>query len=107
MALETGDAPLDVAAQPTATPPGRPGALFHLAAAGAISFIITVLALVATVFADPQAPVNIWLNRHGTAILGSEVALIVICGLGAMARDEWLQRGAESRLPPNPAPPQS
>ncbi|MDX1970031.1 MAG: hypothetical protein SFV23_22850 [Planctomycetaceae bacterium] len=107
MALETGDAPLDVAAQPTATPSGRPGVLFHLAAASAISFIVTVLALVATVFADPQAPVNIWLNRHGSTILGSEVALIVVCGLGAMARDEWLQRQTEARLPQNPAPPQS
>lgn len=69
-----------------------PGLLFHLAAGATTVFIITVLALVATLFADPKAPVNIWLNNHGGTLLGVEVVAIAIFGVAAMARDQAQQR---------------
>lgn len=69
-----------------------PGLLFHLAAAATVLFIVTVLALVATLFADPAAPVNVWLNAHATKLLLAEVAAIAVLGVAAMGRDQWLQR---------------
>lgn len=69
-----------------------PGLLFHLAAFATAVFILTVLALVATLFADPEAPVNVWLNTHGTTLLLAEVAAIAVLGMAAMGRDQWVQR---------------
>jgi hypothetical protein len=69
-----------------------PGLLFHLAAGATAVFIVTVLALVATLFADPEAPVNVWLNAHAGTLLLIEVAAIAVLGVAAMARDQWLQR---------------
>jgi hypothetical protein len=80
-------------------PPRRgPGLLFHLAAGATTVFIITVLALVATLFANPNAPVNIWLNTHGGTLLGVEVAAIAMFGVAAMAQDQRLQRREQATL---------
>ncbi len=82
-----------------------PGLLFHLAAAATVSFIVTVLALVATLFADPIAPVNIWLNKHAAPLLGVEVLLIFVFGMSAMVQDQWLQGRAAPHHPDVPSPP--
>lgn len=73
-----------------------PGILFHCAAGATTVFIITVLALVATLFADPEAPVNVWLNNNAAWMLGGEVVLIAVFGIAAMARDQALT-AAEQR----------
>jgi hypothetical protein len=62
-----------------------------------VLFIVTVLALVATLFADPEAPVNVWLNTHGTTLLLAEVAAIAVLGMAAMGRDQWLQKREDFR----------
>lgn len=93
---ETTAAPQPVSSPQPARPRverGRgPGLLFHLAAASTVAFIITVLALVATLFGDPQAPVNLWLDAWGTVLLGGEMLLILTFGIAAMAHDQWLQQ---------------
>lgn len=78
------------AAQRAAPPPRptRPGSWFQLAALSAAVFVVTVLALIATVFADPRAPVNQWLNTHAGKLLFGEVVAIVVFGVGAMWRDQ-------------------
>ena len=73
-----------------------PGWLFHLAAGATAVFVLTVLAMVATMFGDPAAPLNVWLNRHGGQLLTTEVVLIVISAVCAMARDQW--RSARDRV---------
>jgi hypothetical protein len=78
------------------TSPRRgPGLLFHLAAGATVVFIVTVLAVVATLFADPEAPINVWLNAHAGTLLLAEVVAIAVLGLVAMGRDQWLQRRQE------------
>ncbi|MDZ4688126.1 MAG: hypothetical protein SH850_23885 [Planctomycetaceae bacterium] len=86
------------------TSPRRgPGLLFHLAAGATAVFIVTVFALVATLFADPAAPVNIWFNAHAGTLLAAEVAAIAVLGVVAMGRDQWLQRRESSSYsPPSP-----
>uniref|UniRef100_A0A7C2NYQ6 Uncharacterized protein n=1 Tax=Schlesneria paludicola TaxID=360056 RepID=A0A7C2NYQ6_9PLAN len=81
-----------------------PGLLFHLAAAATVLFIVTVLALVATLFADPAAPVNVWLNAHATKLLLAEVAAIAVLGVAAMGRDQWLQRREDNQSRTEAAP---
>ncbi len=72
-----------------------PGLLFRLAAGAALLFVITILALIATLFADPAAPVNQWLNLWGSLLLILEVAAIFGFGLGAMFRDQHQQHAAD------------
>jgi hypothetical protein len=66
----------------------RPGPLFHIAAIATAVFVLTVLTMIATVFANPAAPVNQWLNQYGAGLLAGEVALIAVSGCAAMARDQ-------------------
>jgi hypothetical protein len=88
------------AAKPAAPQPGptRPGWWFQLAALSAALFVVTVLALIATVFADPRAPVNQWLNANAGWLMLVEVVAIVVFGVGAMWRDQ------ASRVKPQPTP---
>lgn len=86
--------PLDNSFPP---PSERPGLLFRLAALLTAAFVITVLCLIATVFADPRAPVNIWLNENATPILVFEVLGIVIFGAAAMALDQYRQPDSSGR----------
>lgn len=69
-----------------------PGVLFHLTAGVTALFIITILAMVATLFGDPAAPINQWLNDNGTVLLGGEIAAIAVLGTAAMVQDSRLTR---------------
>lgn len=71
--------------------------LFRLTAIAASAFIITILAMVAMIVGDQDAPVNVWFNQHGTTVLIVEVLLIVVFGLAAMTADrrETLRELAE------------
>lgn len=62
---------------------------FSLCAGLSIAFVITVFALVATMFGDPQSPVNRFLDSQGLLVIGVEVGGILISGLLAMALDRW------------------
>ena len=51
------------------------------------AFIVTILALVATVFGDEQAPLARWLDRHVGWLLAGEVVAILVTGFLALAVD--------------------
>lgn len=61
--------------------------LFQLTALAATGFVITILSTIAMVLGDPAAPLNVWFNQHGTTVLMSEVAAVVLLGLAAMTAD--------------------
>lgn len=77
------------------TAPRRSERLFQLTAAFAGVFVLTVLALIAGTFGDPNSPANLWFNRHATWLLLAEVALIAVTGCAAMAADQRARRRAE------------
>lgn len=62
--------------------------LFHLTALLTVAFVLTVLALIAGVFGDPEAPANVWLNQYATWVLLIEVGLIALSGMAAMVADQ-------------------
>lgn len=74
--------------------------LFRLTAVATSVFVITILAMVAMVLGDTEAPVNVWFGAHGTMVLVIEVAAIVVLGLAAMTADrrETL-RAMKERVP--------
>ena len=61
--------------------------LFQLTAVSAVVFIVTVLALVATVFGDQAAPGTKWLNRNAGRLIAGEVAATLLLGFAAMTQD--------------------
>ena len=61
--------------------------LFQLTALAATGFVITILSTVAMLLGDPAAPANVWFNQHGTTVLMTEVAAVVLLGLAAMTAD--------------------
>ncbi|HET6423365.1 MAG TPA: hypothetical protein VFG20_06760 [Planctomycetaceae bacterium] len=75
-----------------ANPPRGPGILFHLTAAATTAFIISILAMVATLFGDPAAPINLWINDYAGAVLGIEIAAIAVLGTAAMMNDARVTR---------------
>jgi hypothetical protein len=60
---------------------------FPLAAFCSALFIITILALVASVFGDPRAPLARLLDQYGGRLIAGEVAATLVTGLVAMAVD--------------------
>lgn len=75
----------------------RAGWLFQGAALATVCFIVTILSLIATVFADPKAPVNVWLNEYATWLLLGEVAAIAIFGIAAMLQDQAANQSAREK----------
>ena len=63
--------------------------LFSLCAGLSVAFVITVFALVATMFGDPRSPMNAFLDRHGLNLVAIEVVGILVSGVLAMALDRW------------------
>jgi len=61
--------------------------LFQLTAIVTVVFIITILAMVAMLVGDPNAPANLWFNRNGASVLTIEVIGIGIAGMAAMIAD--------------------
>lgn len=74
------------------TAPRGPGILFHLTAGATTAFIITILAMVATLFGDPAAPINEWINQHAAKVLGVEILAIAVLGTTAMVNDARITR---------------
>lgn len=66
--------------------PGR-NPFFPLAAISSALFIVTILALIASVFGDPRAPVAQLLDRYAGRLIAGEVALILLTGFLAMFVD--------------------
>jgi len=62
-------------------------ALFLLTAGVTTIFVITVLAMVAMLIGQPNAPINVWFNVHGATVLTVEVISIGVFGMAAMIVD--------------------
>lgn len=60
---------------------------FKLTAFATTIFVITILAMVAMLLGDPEAPVNTWFNRNGAVVLTVEVIAIGVTGALAMILD--------------------
>jgi succinate dehydrogenase hydrophobic anchor subunit len=61
--------------------------LFKLTALVTTIFVITILAMVAMLLGDPDAPVNVWFNRHGATVMTVEVLAIGLFGMSSMIAD--------------------
>ncbi len=64
-----------------------PNAFFRLLLVAGALFIVTILAMIASLLGDAQAPPARWLDRHGTTILVYEVGAILVTGFLALAID--------------------
>ena len=78
--------------------------LFHLTAFATTVFVITIRAMVAMLLGDPDAPINVWFNRHGSIVMIVEVAAIVFLGLAAMSADRRESRRSTRPADPNDNP---
>jgi hypothetical protein len=84
----------------------RPNLFFRLTTFVGAVFVVTILALVATVFSDPRAPSVQFLSAHGTTLVVWEVAAILVLGLLAMMLDRWRSlRELKRDQRPGPASP--
>ena len=50
-------------------------------------FILTVLAMVATLFSDPRTPTARFFDSYGSALIAGETLLVLVTGLLAMILD--------------------
>ena len=64
-----------------------PNIFFRYVIIASSIFVITILALLASVLGDGQAPGYRWLNRHGTTLIVFEVIAIGVTGLLALVID--------------------
>jgi len=60
---------------------------FRLAAFSAAMFVVTVLALIATMFGNPHAPLNQFLDQYGGILIAVEVTGSLLLGVLAMTID--------------------
>lgn len=60
---------------------------FRLAVVAAAVFIITILALVAALFGNQQAPAAKLINAYGGVLIAGEVAVVLLVAFLAMALD--------------------
>jgi len=60
---------------------------FRLVVVAAGSFIVTILASIATMFGNEQAPLTRFLNHYGGGLMAGEVALTLVAGLLALITD--------------------
>lgn len=64
-----------------------PNVFFRLALGSGVLFVLTVLALTASVFGDQRSPPARFLADHGGAVIAAEVAATLVFGFWAMALD--------------------
>jgi hypothetical protein len=79
-----------------------PQTLFTLTAVATTVFVITILAMVAMLLGDPEAPVNVWFNRQGATVMTFEVLAIGFFGSSAIFFDrrEILREQRQKKGPP-------
>jgi hypothetical protein len=83
--------------------PSQRNPFFPLTVAFSGLFIVTILALIAAVFSEGDAPLSRLLDRHGGWILAAEVLGILLAGFLALAVDRAQNATARSD-PPAPRP---
>jgi hypothetical protein len=67
--------------------PSDVNVFFRLAALAVAVFIMTIFALVASLFGNPQAPLGRLLNQFGGALIAGEVVIILVVACLAMTVD--------------------
>ncbi|HEY0981372.1 MULTISPECIES: hypothetical protein [unclassified Schlesneria] len=78
-----------------------PQLFFNLTAVATTVFVITILAMVAMLLGNPEAPVNVWFNRHGATVMTVEVISIGVLGVLAILLDRReIQRELQERKNP-------
>lgn len=86
-------------------PQTKPTLFFRLIVPATVVFIMTILALIASLFGNSEAPVSIWLDANGNTLLMGE--FVVVLGLAILAmgidRSRTLRGIHEPRL--DDAPP--
>jgi hypothetical protein len=81
--------------------PGSPASLlFRLIIPVTALFIITILALIATLFGDDRAPVAQFINQYGNSLLIIEFLAIVALTLAAMTADRLATLKQLQKNPP-------
>ncbi|HIE98744.1 MAG TPA: hypothetical protein EYQ63_17480 [Fuerstia sp.] len=86
-------------------PQTEPSLLFRLVIPATVIFILTILALIASLFGDPRAPVSQWLEAYGNDLLIWEFIIVLAIALLAMTVDRWRSlHGIEEDpiMPPQP-----
>jgi len=87
------------------SPPLR-NPFFPLAALCSALFVVTILALLATAFGDPRAPLAQLLDRYSGRLIGGEVAAILLTGFLALFVDrrQAVRLLKNARTTPDQAP---
>jgi len=86
-------------------PQTRPSLIFRLVIPATVIFILTILALIASLFGDPRAPVSQWLEAHGNALLIWEFVIVLAIAVLAMTIDRWrILHGVEETAVLSPQP---
>ena len=67
--------------------PGQVNPFFRLVIGAVVVFIVTILAILATIFGETNAPIQRFLSEFGGLLIGGEVAFILLVGLLALAVD--------------------
>ncbi|MCP4785025.1 MAG: hypothetical protein GY903_17635 [Fuerstiella sp.] len=86
-------------------PQTRPSFLFRLVIPATVIFILTILALIASIFGDPQAPVSQWLEAHGDDLLIWELIAVLVVAVLAMTVDRWRSLHGIEEAPVAPSQP--
>ena len=68
-------------------PRTKPSLTFRLIVPATTVFILTILALIASVFGTPEAPVSKWLDAHANQLLIWEFVAVVVLTILAMTID--------------------
>ena len=68
-------------------PQTKPSLFFRLIVPATVVFILTILALIASLFGDPNAPVSQWLDANGNSLLLWEFVVVLTISFLAMAVD--------------------
>jgi hypothetical protein len=68
-------------------PESRRNPFFPLVVISSAAFVVTILALVATVFGDERAPLARLFDRYAGRLIGGEVVVILLTGLLALVVD--------------------
>jgi len=88
-------------AAPRFGPPTRANPLWRVVVVAGALFCVSCLLWITAGFANPEAPGNRWLNRHGLMLIGVTGAASIISAVGAMVTDSiqtTRMRESESEL---------
>lgn len=82
-------------------PKTQPTMFFRLIVPATALFIMTILALIACLFGNPEAPVAQWLDAYGNQLLIWEFVAVIVLSLLAMTIDRYrtLQGIEEAPIP--------